>query len=128
MDTVGLNDTLRAAVRRTVADAYDASRKQWEKIVQEKAGPCRVCTIPRENGHGFPVIEFHHIVSRGDRGDDVPDNIAPLCHPHHMEVTLRNPAVSALFLAALTDAEYAYMIMRGGEDYPERAYGIEYRR
>jgi hypothetical protein len=24
----------------------------------------------------------------------------------------------------LTDAEYAYMIERGGENYPERAYGL----
>jgi hypothetical protein len=33
-----------------------------------------------------------------------------------------------LLLDNLTDAEYAYMIERGGENYPERAYGLRYRR
>lgn len=33
-----------------------------------------------------------------------------------------------LLLLTLTDAEYAYMLEQGGEDYPERAYGIRYER
>ena len=31
-------------------------------------------------------------------------------------------------LSRLSDAEYAYMIDRGGEDYAEQVYGIEYAR
>jgi len=105
-----------------------ASRKQWEKIVQEKMGPCRVCVNPSGNGHGLPVIEFHHVVSRQDGGDDLADNIVPLCSDCHDEVTRRIPSSCACMLESLTEREWAYMIERGGEDYPERAYGISYER
>jgi len=31
-------------------------------------------------------------------------------------------------LSRLSDPEYAHMVTRGGEDYAERVYGIEYAR
>jgi hypothetical protein len=58
----------------------------------------------------------------------VADNIAPICRPCHERLTVRWEAPSRAFLASLTDAEYAYMIQRGGEGYPERAYGVRYAR
>lgn len=96
--------------------------KAWERLWSEKRGPCRVCR--RRDG----VIDPHHIVFREDGGDDCRDNIAPVCRDDHDALHNRAPAIVRLFLASLSDAEYAYAIRRGGEDYFERAYGLEYER
>jgi hypothetical protein len=104
-----------------------ASPKQWQAIIASKAGPCRCCGSV-ENGRVEKRITFHHIVARVHGGDDVPDNIVPLCLYCHDEITARSFLCAVQLLPALDDAEYAYMIQRGGEGYPERAYGIEYRR
>jgi hypothetical protein len=101
-----------------------ASPKQWAALWAAKRGPCRVCTA-----YSFDsVIDPHHLVFREDRGDDVPDNIVPLCRGCHEALHRRAPAIARLLLSRLSDAEYAYMVQRGGEDYAERAYGIEYQR
>lgn len=104
-----------------------ASRKQWAKIAAEKAGPCRCCGSV-ENGRVESKIQLHHVVSRSHGGADTVDNIVPLCLTCHEQVTRREPLPSYGLLLTLTDAEYAYMIERGGKDYPERAYGLRYRR
>jgi hypothetical protein len=115
-------DRPRKRYRRKVA-----SRKQWEKIVAAKAGTCRVCG-GKENGRVESKITFHHVVSREDFGDDCEDNIVPLCMEDHAHVTRRNAQACRSVLLSLTDAEYAYMVERGGENYAERAYGLEYTR
>jgi hypothetical protein len=105
-----------------------ASPKQWQAIIEAKRGPCRCCEV-NVIGGGWPGdIEYHHLVTRQDGGDDVADNIVPLCSPHHGDVTQRAAGACRALLSTLSDAEYAYMIQRGGEDYPERAYGITYER
>jgi hypothetical protein len=107
-----------------------ASPKQWQAIIAAKQGPCRVCVLPYSNGQDAGRVELHHLVKRGDGGDDVPENIVPLhslCH-RFVEFPKANPEACRRLLESLTDAEYAYMIERGGEDYPERAYGIVYAR
>lgn len=101
-----------------------ASPKQWQAIWAAKAGPCRVCSDRSFQG----VIDPHHLVFREDFGDDVPDNIVPLCRGCHEALHKRAPAIARLLLAKLSDAEFAYMIERGGESYPERVYGIDYAR
>jgi 5-methylcytosine-specific restriction endonuclease McrA len=105
-----------------------ASPKQWQALAAEKLGPCRVCVLPGGNGHGLGYVQYHHVVSREDHGDDCADNIVPLHEYCHGAVTRRVPSACLLLLESLDDAEYAYMIQRGGEGYPERAYGIKYRR
>jgi hypothetical protein len=101
-----------------------ASPKQWAALWAGKRGPCRVCTA-----YSFDsVIDPHHLVFREDFGDDVADNIVPVCRGCHEALHKRAPAIARLLLSKLSDAEYAYMVQRGGEDYPERAYGIEYDR
>jgi hypothetical protein len=102
-----------------------ASPKQWAALWEAKRGPCRVCTA-----YSFDsVIDPHHLVFREDGGDDVPDNIVPLCRGCHEALHRRaTPAIARLLLSRLSDAEYAYMVQRGGDDYAERAYGIEYQR
>jgi len=100
-----------------------ASAKQWQAISAAKMGPCRVCFTRLPS-----FMQLHHLVSREDFGDDVADNLVPVCADCHDAITRRVETICRLLLSRLSDAEYAYMIERGGEDYPERAYGIEYRR
>jgi len=91
-----------------------------ERVVlrRQKIGVCRRCCARWGT-------ELHHLVKRSHGGDDVADNLIPLCRDCHRFIH-EHPNDS--FLAKLTDAEYAYMIDRGGEDYPERAYGVSYER
>jgi len=105
-----------------------ASPKQWQAIIAAKQGPCRVCVTLTSNGHDTGLVQFHHLVSREDGGDDMADNIVPLHAPCHDRVTRRGSLAGRALLASLSDAEYAYLIERGGEDYPERAYGVQYTR
>lgn len=105
-----------------------ASPKQWQAIQAAKVGPCRVCGDPGSNGRVHGMIQLHRVVSREDFGDDLADNIVPLCYLCHGQVTMRQEKAARALLASLTDAEYAYMVERGGEDYAERAYGLRYTR
>jgi hypothetical protein len=74
------------------------------------------------------ALPLHHLVSRQDHGDDLADNLVPLCRPCHDAITRRVPTIARLLLSRLSDAEYAYAVQRGGEDYFERAYGVSYER
>lgn len=111
-----------------------ASPKQWQAIIAAKETPCRCCFVVMDkagttgNGKVQEAVEFHHVVSRQDGGDDVADNIVPLCHYCHDAITRRVPECCNALITRLTDAEYAYAIQRGGEGYFERAYGVRYER
>jgi len=108
--------------RRKVATA-----KQWAALIEAKCSDrCRTCgdSVARSWG----TLDPHHLVSRSDGGDDIADNIIGLCRDCHDKITRRDPVLCIALLSALEDGEYAYMIGRGGEDYPERAYGIRYGR
>lgn len=100
-----------------------ASPKQWQAIWNAKKGPCRACSF-----RAPAAIDPHHLVWREDGGDDVAANIVPICRQCHEALHNRAPAIARLLLTRLSDAEYAYMVERGGEDYAERVYGIEYVR
>src|SRR5215472_5714404 len=85
-----------------------ASRKTWEKLRDEKLGPCRCEQAPENADFCDGALELHHLVSRTHRGDDVADNLVPLCRRHHTIVTLRSSGAAGLvLLSRLTDAEYA---------------------
>ena len=45
-----------------------ASTKTWQKLWDEKGGPCRVCSDRRPFA---PYFTLHHLVFREDFGDDV---------------------------------------------------------
>jgi hypothetical protein len=103
-----------------------ASPKQWQAIQAAKLGPCRVCCDPGSNGSQWGKIHMHHLIPRGAPyfGEDVADNIAPLCFDCHPRVTRREPEALRLLAASLTDAEYAYLIGKLGEGALERLYGV----
>jgi 5-methylcytosine-specific restriction endonuclease McrA len=103
-----------------------ASAKQWQAIQAAKLGPCRVCVAPSRNGGGFQShrIQLHHIVPRDLGGDDVPENIAPVCGDCHGKITRRETTALHALAASLTDAEYAYCIDKLGEDALTRLFGV----
>lgn len=105
-----------------------AGPKRWQAIADEKLGPCRICGARGDNGTVHGKIQLHHLVAREDHGDDVPDNIVPLCPGCHTDVSRLDPIAVRRLLTSLDDAEYAYAVMRGGENYFERHFGLEYRR
>jgi 5-methylcytosine-specific restriction endonuclease McrA len=103
-----------------------ASAKQWQRIAAEKKGPCRVCKRPTTHLEAWRAgsLTLHHIIPRDFGGDDVADNIAPLCFACHPLVTdLERHACLAL-CSSLTDAEYAYAIGKLGEGAFERVYRV----
>lgn len=102
-----------------------ASPRRWQAIADAKLGPCRICGSQGSNGRLYGHIQLHHVVSRQDGGDDVEANIVPLCPVDHTYVTQRDRGACLVLIAALEPEEWAYMIERGGEDYPERAYGVK---
>lgn len=104
-----------------------ASEKQWQAITAAKCHECRVCGAnPVHNG---VVIDPHHLVPRSSPwfGDDVKPNIVGVCRTCHDGVTAREPGVCRLLLERLTDDEYAYAVQRGGEDFFERYYRVDFR-
>lgn len=116
----------KAVQLRSVRKQYRrkiASHKQWESLRAEKGSACRVC------GQTHPsLLELHHLVPRDLAGDDVADNLIPLCNECHRGVTLREPAHCRLLLTRLSDAEYSYAVQRAGEGVFERVYGVEFER
>lgn len=103
-----------------------ASAKGWQRIIDAKQGPCRVCAPAGWNGSGIKPVQFHHIVPRDAPwfGDDVEDNIAPACLDCHPLLTVADPAALAALQASLSDAEYAYIVGKLGESGPDRLFGV----
>lgn len=107
-----------------------ASPKQWQAITAAKRGPCRVCKQPTTHLQAFAAasVTWHHVVPRDFHGDDVRDNIVPLCFACHTKVTALDWWACRHLLRSLTDAEYAYAIDKLGEGTFERVYRVTYGR
>lgn len=99
-----------------------ASRTEWAAIVAAKYGPCRVCT------RSYVRVSYHHLVPRSLGGDDVAENIVPLCGDGvtgcHGEIESRLPVAGKLLAANLTDGEYAYCVAKLGEGAMQRLFGV----
>ena len=92
-----------------------ASPKQWQANISAKQGPCRVCTSPEHNGSGFGIVQLHHLIPRARGGDDVADNLVPLCSNCHDMVTRRLVHAVKRLSKSLSEAERAYMVTKLGE-------------
>lgn len=99
-----------------------ASPKQWQAIRAEKGETCRLYKI-NTRIHELPT-HYHHLVSRAALGDDVADNLVPLCGLCHTFVTRRSAPHLKQLAAALTDAEYAYVTSKLGEGGMQRLFGV----
>lgn len=102
-----------------------ASPKQWQAIIEAKG---RICRLDYYGLGCFGVTQYHHMIPRDRGGDDVADNIIPLCGYHHEGITRLNQRHVKRVIASLSDAEYAYAVGKAGEDVWERVYGIRYSR
>lgn len=98
-----------------------ASPAQWQRIMEEKGATCRIAE--RFDVHDTH-IEYHHLLSRAQGGDDVAANIVPLCESHHRLITTRSPYMLKVLAELLSDAEYAYIVGKLGEGGLARLFGI----
>lgn len=61
-------------------------------LEQVRKLPCLACASYKPNDalesihDGTARSHAHHVRTRGAGGDDVPENLLPLCHEHHMEI------------------------------------------
>ena len=101
-----------------------ASPKQWQAIIEAKRGPCRVCSL----AYDARAFSFHHLVPRAMHGDDVADNLVPLCGDGtqgcHGVITRGWDTARELLACSLTDAEYAYVVGKLGEGGMARLFGV----
>lgn len=100
-----------------------AGPKQWQAIRAEKPGPCRVCH--GKFGYVRTKLEMHHLVSRAHGGDDVADNLVPLCPTCHDLVSRYETEARAILAESLTDTEYAYIVGKLGEGAMQRLFGVD---
>ncbi len=98
-----------------------ATGTEWKRIRAAKDARCRLCGAP-------PPNDLHHVLSRGQGGDDVAPNVVPLCARDHDLVERRDPAACMALAVSLTDEEYAYAVDTFGESFFERRLGIVYSR
>jgi hypothetical protein len=105
-----------------------ADQNEWQRLRAEKMGPCRLCgTI---SGAFVDGVTLHHVVPKGGgRGDDVAENLVPLCGHGtvgcHGKVEARDPWARSLLGQRLTDAERAYVVGKQGAAWLERHYGVK---
>jgi hypothetical protein len=109
-----------------------ASPREWQRIIAAKIGPCRVCMTPRLNGgssaHAPYPVSFHHLVPKSLGGDDLEDNIVPLCGDGtrgcHGKAEALDGFVLLHLAASLSEAEKAYCEAKLGEDALGRLFGV----
>lgn len=101
---------------------YRASLNEWGQMREwfclER---CWVCNEPWQ--------ELHHIYPRGQGGDDVIENLAPLCKRCHGRVEARDPIARSLLRQALMPSHLDYLIGKLGETtkgWIERHYPVVY--
>jgi hypothetical protein len=102
-----------------------ATRTQWALIDQAKRGRCRGCGAdPRRTTN-------HHLVSRSLGGDDVIDNIVPLCGSGtvgcHGAIETHPPGwrhVATAVRRSLTTTELRYALEKKGSDWLDRYYPL----
>lgn len=98
---------------RRVVDAQAGRRKCGE------GAACRLCGIRR-------LLERHHLVPRGQRGDDVDENLVPLCGGFgsgcHALITENDPGALSLLRGRLHPEEEQYVARKMGWAWLEARY------
>lgn len=91
--------------------------REWNRLHDEKGGPCRLC--------GDRKYELHHLVGRDLGGDDVANNLVPLCRDHHRAVQELEQPASAELGRKLTPGERSYVMLKKGQDFFARYFREE---
>lgn len=86
--------------------------------VHHPGSRCRIC--------GEPYPQAHHLVPRSRGGDDVPENLIPLCELHHsaFERGLNRRELASRIRAVLEPAEVAYIEERAGAAFLDGYYPV----
>jgi hypothetical protein len=99
-----------------------ADQNEWQRLRSEKIALCRVCS----NAVGATL---HHLVSKSLGGDDVADNLVPLCGSGttgcHGLVEDHNMWACDLLGRRLSDGERAYVVGKKGAYFLESRYGVK---
>ena len=101
-----------------------ADQNEWQRIRARKltGWPCRICDAEKADS-------LHHIVPKSLGGDDVSDNLVPLCGSGttgcHGLVEARDVWACSLLGARLTAAERRYVRTVKGAVFLERYYGVK---
>lgn len=85
------------------ADPRPAKRMVDPEAIARKVNldiECRAC--------GQPGHDTHHLIPRGEQGDDEMDNIVVLCIDCHRDVHAEDPQTWARLIANLSPRERAY--------------------
>lgn len=90
-------------------------RVGWEVLRRAKLRGCRVC------GVDYFRVQLHHLVGRDLGGDDIADNLVPLCPEHHQAVEERK----LMIWPNLTKQEQDYIGRKKGVDFARRYYGVD---
>lgn len=119
---------------RRHAQQHPSDPKGGARIV-DKGAARRKCLREKEcriEDCGGVASDGHHIVYRSMGGDDIEDNLVPLCHHDHM--TLHSAATDDYWIVReeigrmLTDTEISYVIKKlgyaTGTEFLERAYRV----
>ena len=101
---------------------YVASTKEWLAIIESKGRVCRLSEAFAWPNSG--PVEYHHLVPRSMGGDDVADNIVPLCRNCHKKVTHRAIEQRRWLAESLSPAERAYVVGKLGEGALARLFGV----
>lgn len=94
-------------------------RAQIQKLLADRE--CRLC--------GRPAQDAHHLIYRSHDGDDVPDNLIPLCRRCHDTVHDGDRIARLSLMLTLRDEERAYVVSKLGDNdaaaaWAERVYGL----
>jgi 5-methylcytosine-specific restriction endonuclease McrA len=104
--------------RRVVDPAAGQAKLAYERV-------CRACASSRRERAWWYRLQRHHLVPRSLGGDDVADNIVPLCLPCHQDFesspSLRRE-VAQRVRASLTLAELAYVLAKKSRAWLDRYY------
>jgi hypothetical protein len=132
-DVTPFPKTIQTARRTKKYRRKVASSKQWAGLIAERQGPCRLCAAP-------PPNDMHHLIPRDRGGGDVAENLIPLCRECHHRIEAREPGLCGALVASTwmnqpepgpnggAQDEYSFACEAAGDDWPERVYGIRYRR
>lgn len=95
---------------------------------------CRICGAPGvyytdANPHGMTKLTRHHLVPRSQRGDDVDDNLVPLCGDGttgcHSDIEEYRYGARVALRAHLFAPEVDYVVAKRGREWLEKSYPLQ---
>jgi 5-methylcytosine-specific restriction endonuclease McrA len=90
---------------------HRASQAEWKEIrAAFRRSDCCCWTCPAN------WTELHHILNRAHSGDDVIENLAPLCAECHQRIEARDPFTRSLLRQSLMPSNIAYLSSRLAEN------------